>query len=387
MTDNAMRKRPHRLLAQVQQLLRSMTLLIRWVWNRWIRRDKAGTEAMRWVITLHNCDDLQPVLPEFREWLSRRPANSDAFEPLWELWQELSALKDSGRWHQEDPSNIRQGTPEQLSWRPALILTASAVMALGIGVYYFVIRPEGIRAHTAPQHRVATGVHSSGAGETSRLDLVDGSSILLRELSQVTLDFSPDRRHVQLDRGEARFEIAKYARAPFEVSVDEATLQAVGTKFSVKKTGPGGGRVDVYEGEVDLSIDQQQPVRVKAGQSAEFEKNLIRITDGPTVGTGSRPPSPPKVSLFFRGKALSDAAREFNRYNPQRQIIVDEEVSHRSVQGRFSATNPQGFAVTMSITWGMKCSISSDSRTGLQIIHLGMPGIRNPPPRPGDHVC
>lgn len=107
---SAMRKWRYRLLQQVRQLLKSVALLGRGVWRPWISCDRVGTEAMRWVITLHSCSELEPVLPEFRAWLDRRPIHSERFARLWELWQELSELKDSGLWHKEEVPNAQQDT-------------------------------------------------------------------------------------------------------------------------------------------------------------------------------------------------------------------------------------------------------------------------------------
>jgi len=356
-----------------QQLMQPMTLLISRLWI--LLTDRTSYEAMQWVITLHSCVDLGPVLPNFRQWLNARVVNRDRFVELWDLWQQLGTLKDRSRWN--EPIVLENPAPEATQrtafrWRPAIGLTIITVLILGIKLYLSLNPAPQCNQFSAPhatQCRFATGQHSSGAGETPRLELIDGSTIILSEMSRVTLDFRMDRRHVQLDSGAARFEVAKNKHIAFEVSVGTAqTIRAVGTAFSVQKTGPDSARVKVSEGAVELLMGDQKPFQVDAGQMADFDTNLIRLNESAGVW------------FLFRGEPLSDAVHEFNRYNPKRKIIVDEDVSRRSVQGRFSATNPQGFADIVAITWGMKCTVSRDSTTGTDTIHLSKAGAHSSSP-------
>jgi len=208
--------------------------------------------------------------------------------------------------------------------------------------------------------------------------MVDYSVITLRELTGVHWDIGDLQRSVQLDFGEARFDVAKNTRAPFAVVVDTRTVVAVGTTFWVKKTGPSEGRVEVYEGSVDLVVEHAPLVRVRAGQVAEFEKGLIRLRPtGKLIPLASHPIAA-DVLLIFQDNGLRAAARELNRYNPRRQIVVDPFVPDEAVAGRFPANNPIGFASQAVLTWGLKYSIMRDARSGVETIHLSVGGEKRP---------
>lgn len=51
---------------------------------------------MDWVLRLHSCQDLGPLLPEFEKWLSTNPGNREEFGELWDIWQGLGTLKGHG---------------------------------------------------------------------------------------------------------------------------------------------------------------------------------------------------------------------------------------------------------------------------------------------------
>lgn len=367
MTCHFMPKLCHAILKHFQQLVKAVRLLIRATWNRLTGRDRGSEEAMQWVITLDSCVDLVSVLPDFHQWLSTRPDNRARFEELWDFWHELNTLKDRNRWREPSllEGTFRLGSGRKpFPWRESIGVTVIAGTTLIFILYLsrHSTLPCQPTAATNATRCLAGGRHFSGAGQTVRLDLIDGSIITLSERSQVTLDIGRDRRHVRLEQGEAQFEVAKKNRYAFEVSLDDgAVVRAVGTDFSVKKTEPEGARVEVRDGAVDLLIGDQDAVRVKAGEVAEFDTHHIQLNEEDGVW------------FIFRGESLSDAAREFNRYDAKHAIVVDEDVRGRSVQGRFSAANPGGFANVMAMTWGIKCSISRDS-TGTETIHLSNTG-------------
>lgn len=385
----------HTLIARLRQWLTALILLVREIWVRLTGWDRASSEAMHWVVTLHSCSDVTTVLPDFRRWADKRAVNSERFAELWGLWQELGTFKDTARWREPNLSESRhEKTLERtrFPWKQAAALTVVVVSLLGIGITYWsrgAIHPaDGTVAHDARQQHLASGVHHSGADQSTVLQIADGSVITLREFSQVTLDFGLQKRHVTLDQGEARFEVAKNPDTPFLVAVNaEATVKAVGTTFWVKRTGPTGGLVKVDEGAVELMLLNQPSVPVKAGQVAEFERGLIRLTDSSSIRSVSDGPSVVKVSLIFRGESLRDAAREFNRYNQKRKISVDEAISQLSVGGKFEATHPQQFASAVAVTWNLQCSISHDSSTNTDIIHLGMADAPGPHHSARSHAC
>ena len=89
----------------------------------------------------------------------------------------------------------------------------------------------------------------------------DGSTIALNTNSRVNIDYSGERRVVQLLRGEASFDVAKSPQRPFVVYAGSGLIWAVGTAFNVRYT---SDLVDVIvtEGIVKVytQVSPEQPV-------------------------------------------------------------------------------------------------------------------------------
>ena len=73
------------------------------------------------------------------------------------------------------------------------------------------------------------------AGEHLRVLLADGSAVTLNACSELRYPerFARRRREVRLVRGEAFFEVAHDASAPFTVETDDVSVEVLGTKFNV----------------------------------------------------------------------------------------------------------------------------------------------------------
>ena len=87
------------------------------------------------------------------------------------------------------------------------------------------------------------------AGEHLRVLLADGSCSELRYPER----FARRRREVRLVRGEAFFEVAHDASAPFTVETDDVSVEVLGTKFNVNAYDKEVTTVYLKEGKVRLT--------------------------------------------------------------------------------------------------------------------------------------
>lgn len=73
------------------------------------------------------------------------------------------------------------------------------------------------------------------AGERLRVLLTDGTAVTLNADSELLYpeSFARRRRKVRLVRGEAFFEVAHDAAAPFTVETDDVSVEVLGTKFNI----------------------------------------------------------------------------------------------------------------------------------------------------------
>lgn len=93
------------------------------------------------------------------------------------------------------------------------------------------------------------------AGEHLRVLLADGSAVTLNACSELRYPaaFARRRREVRLVRGEAFFEVAPDASAPFTVETDDVSVEVLGTKFNINAYDEGRTTIYLKEGEVRLT--------------------------------------------------------------------------------------------------------------------------------------
>ena len=93
------------------------------------------------------------------------------------------------------------------------------------------------------------------AGEHLRVLLADGSAVTLNACSELRYPerFARRRREVRLVRGEAFFEVAHDATAPFTVETDDVSVEVLGTKFNVNAYDKEVTTVYLKEGKVRLT--------------------------------------------------------------------------------------------------------------------------------------
>ena len=139
-------------------------------------------------------------------------------------------------------------------------------------------------------------------GEQSERLLPDGSVLHLNTDSQVTVQYSRRERVVDLDRGEALFQVAHDAERGFRVTAANAQILAVGTQFDVYRR-PGTVLLTVVEGTVAVYTGPPQ-----------LAPNALRVGAGYRVEVGGRVGLPHPVDAraavaWLRGKSPSTISR------------------------------------------------------------------------------
>lgn len=109
------------------------------------------------------------------------------------------------------------------------IALASAVLLVGAGsIVHFGMQKPGIQ-------QVAMRTFATGAGETAKLTLRDGSEVMLGPSTSLSIpdDFGKTSRAVALD-GAAFFSVTQLESNPFTVSTSRTQVRVLGTKFGVR---------------------------------------------------------------------------------------------------------------------------------------------------------
>jgi transmembrane sensor len=208
--------------------------------------------------------------------------------------------------------------------------------------------------------------YHTAVGGIASVPMSDGSKVTLNTQSAIRLAVSETERRVQLERGEAFFEVAKDPNRPFVVSAGGKRVIAVGTKFSVRREG-SDLRVFVTEGKVRFEDDSLLASSAtspshQAGSSSGKAKdrdasNAMLLTAGAVARAGESgvivQEKPLTVVedylswrsgyLTFRDIPLADAIAEFNRYNERKIVIQDPAVAAIRFSGKVRPTSFEGF--------------------------------------------
>lgn len=201
-------------------------------------------------------------------------------------------------------------------------------------------------ARGALSHRIGTA-----RGEIRRVPLEDGSLLAVNTESRLRVALDRTMRRVDLERGEAWFQVAKEQARPFVVVAGDVRVRAVGTAFSVRRH-ERGSEVLVTEGVVEVwSAHAPQHVRrLSVGDQAFVSE---------AMGPGARQNAAAEIDrrlawrdgeIVLDGDTLGDAVVEFNRYNTRQLLVEDPALASEALVGRFRTNEPEAFARAVAVT-------------------------------------
>ena len=197
------------------------------------------------------------------------------------------------------------------------------------------------------QWPVEQASYLTAIGDLRDVPLADGSRAMLSSDSRMQVALSRGERRIDLQHGEAFFDVAKDSGRPFVVSAGGRQVVAVGTRFSVRRDG-AALRVVVTEGTVRLQAGADAPggplptTLLQAGSVAHVSLQRLLVRSG-TVEEAERQLDWREGYLTFRDTRLEDAAAEFNRYGPRKIVMGDEAVAALRVGGNFRWSNAEAF--------------------------------------------
>ena len=199
------------------------------------------------------------------------------------------------------------------------------------------------------QHQATSesATYATTTGALREVSLADGSRITLSSDSRVRVTFSRDERHIDLQRGEAFFEVAKNPGRPFAVVAGGRRVIAVGTRFDVRRD-----RADL------CVVVTQGVVRLEAGTGGDGRRQPVTLLpagsvalasgDGVTVQTGPVAQAEDRLRwrsgfLVFHDIPLANAVAELNRYNTRKIVVADASTGALRIGGNFRWSNTDAF--------------------------------------------
>ena len=327
--------------------------------------DAIESAAAEWLVR-HDRGLTPAQQDEFLSWLTASAAHRESFERHRSMWGDFNALKQWRPEHGTVPNPdllARHRRPSAWRWATPALLAAAAVALL-------LVWPPTTRA---PEN--ATVVFEAAAYRQETLP--DGSVLDLNRGAHVVVQFSAAERRVLLVQGEAQFAVAKNPARPFVVRAGGVEVRAVGTAFNVKLAGPNL-EVLVTEGTVHVSQQAVVAPAASAGSAPTAAPVVLAaLTAGQRtvipVATVIAPPvvvpaSVPEIArlldwqphlLDFESAPLAEVVETFNRRNPRRLVIGDEELRALTIVASIRSDNVESFVRLLEGTMGVRAERSS----------------------------
>lgn len=280
--------------------------------------DGAMDQALDWLIKLPCASPAEREA--FEAWMAADPAHAQAYLQAQAIWHGAPVRQAAASLAQ------RQRAPRLQRLRPYWKPLATAAV-LVVGLLSFSNLPMRLQAD-----------HLTVVGERQRLQLEDGSKVLLNTNSAFSSKVDGSQRLARLYQGEAFFEVSANPSQPMVVEAGPVKANARDSDFAVRYL-DGEAQVKVQRGNLDLLASHQASVRLSAGDS-------IRI--GP-AGFGQRERMDPTADLawvqgrlIFENCPMSQVLAELRRYYPGWIISNDEKLDRVAVTGNYRLDDPVG---------------------------------------------
>lgn len=306
---------------------------------------------------------------KLESWIATSPENGKLLEQMVTVMHHTNAIADMPGFltlRAEALAAMDQGSAHQKSgvWTPRrhIVAVAMSLILLIAGTWDWSDQD----------------IYVSEVGERRTIQLADGSKVSLDADSQIRVDYKDDRRMVVLDRGRAKFDVAKDPLRPFSVAAGTQAVVATGTSFSVELL-QDQLRVFLFEGRVDVLPQQSlarsttKAIPYKATASLDPGQELVatlRSGAGKIVDADiDRAKSWEAGRLDFTNIPLSQAVERFNRYSKVPIVVEDAAAGRKVINGVFDSGDVDSFVLGVTTLY----ELTSKSHDG----HVSIKSVKN----------
>jgi transmembrane sensor len=319
-------------------------------------RSAIAEEALEWFVKNRGGKLSNDERPAFSAWLKSSPLHVEEYLRTAALAQNLRAaistmdidlaqLLSEARGAESGEVIPLWGLRQHRRMRRGAIVAAAMVTA--------VVCTGVILAARDGQHPGLHNEFATGHGEQRFWRLPDGSGMDLNSDSAVVVHFDRHERVVQIERGQALFQVAHENARRFRVVAGETDVIAVGTEFEVLQK-PGSTLVTVVQGKVTVVADTPvlaaapavapaQGLFVKAGEQ-------VQVDDHADLSKLSVVPAnvPQEVAwvqrrITFDEQPLGNVAAQFSRDSGIPIVVQGDRLRELPISGVFNEYDTESF--------------------------------------------
>jgi len=284
-------------------------------------------EAAEWLVRLHSGRFSEADQRACERWRQRSPEHDRAWARAQAVLAKLGGLP---------PGLGRAAMDAGASRRACLRGLAGLIIAL----------PAGWLAWRVAPWQTWTADYATRSGERRRIELPDGSLLVLNTGTAVDLDYSDAQRLVWLREGEILMRTAHAAQPdprPLRVRTAEGSVQALGTYFGVRQL-EARSRVAVIEGSVRLQPRAAvNDAILSAGQCTDFSTTQVE----PPRASVHPPQAWLDGVMYADGMRLADFLQELARYRPG-LLRCDPAVADLRISGGFQIDDTDAVLLAVS---------------------------------------
>lgn len=312
-------------------------------------QERSITEAAAdWAVRLQAGGLSAVEQAQLAQWQAADPRHPEALAFARQTWEALGELRLDPELAGTAPPRRQAGRPAAHRVRRRRLLprvASAAVLVLAVALGWL----QGPQALLYLQADYLTG-----KGQVRSVQLADGSTVELDSDSAIGLDFSDEKRQVQLLAGSAVFDVAPMVgeeKRPFIVRSAGGQTRALGTRFVVGRESDQQAWVGVLQHSVAVSLDA--PAQggtgeqvVQQGQSVRYDpQSGVVALDGLDL---QRATSWRRGVLVFDRQPLGVVVERLNRYRPGRVVLANRALAQRQVSAVFRLDMLDAALVTLT---------------------------------------
>jgi transmembrane sensor len=310
-----------------------------------------------------------------REWLRNRKNRSILLEAA-SLYHGPDVLIVLRELFPESPELLNRRSDRSPDLMPMALKAVAAVCIVAIGALMLIGQPPSFLLGKGPypQPGSITRAYTTAVGERREVKLPDGCLVTLNTRTRMTVNYSLHLRDVNLEYGEASFDVTPDPDRPFNVRAGRRELQALGTRFIVRVLDADNVQVTVTQGAVKVvyAPPRWPETPAKRRENLSFGETMVAARETALVepgyqsvrelvpGEAEAREAWQKGMIVFDGTPLEAALAEVDRYTTARFVVADETIRNVRVGGDFRAGDVEGLLTAL------RQKFSIDSRRDAQ---------------------
>ena len=322
-------------------------------------RRRINAEAAAWFLRFRS-GAADEESAEYLDWLALSPEHRFAMkraDKLWGVFGDHGAAPELVKARRD--ALHRSGRQAARRWAafssiPGTVkgVAAAAILVIVALPAFVLWQQTGGRSATGT---AALQVFETDIGETRVVTLSDNSRVSLDAFTRLNIRYTANERSIELERGQAHFDVAKDSVRPFRVAAGQQTVIATGTAFNVEMVGDDvlvtllEGEVVVTDASAARTAATSMPavaaalptVRLKPGQllvaSMSREPQIVDETDIRKTNAWR------DGKIVLEGDSLFVAVERMNRYSRIRLSVADDSLRALQISGVFNAGDTDAF--------------------------------------------